>query len=129
MQDKFVISALAHIRAQSIREGIPGRKEAERLLRLYGVDPDGLHVPRKNNVRHRRGGLRRAILRVLAGGPMTAREIAAQIAPDEGCRNSVRVTLCKMRKRGQVEWDGGKWGLAPKGQPCDSTSLAASSAL
>ena len=56
MQEKFVISALTHIRAQSIREGILGQKEAERLLRLYGVDPNGLHVPRKNNVRHRRGG-------------------------------------------------------------------------
>ena len=114
MQKRTIINALAQVRADAMRDGTPGRDEAEALLKLYGVDPDSLLVRKKYNRRHGRGELQREILRALRNGPMTAREITAAVYRSndvEAVNASVKVILNGLKKRGVVRHEGRRWEL------------------
>ncbi len=113
MQEKTIISALAHIRAEAIREGKPGLDHTEALLRQRGVDPDSLPAPAKICRHFKRGELQRAILRALQAGPKTSRQVTSfvYVGRASTANASVSVILSGLKKRGLVVREGMVWRL------------------
>lgn len=72
-------NALYHLRALCKREGHEGLEHVEALLRIRGLDPNSMHVPKKQPRRFRRGELRKAVLSALSNGPVTSKAVTATI--------------------------------------------------
>ena len=75
-KDDLINASPYDLRARTIRKGLNGLEHIEALMHIRGLDPEGIHVPRKNNRRFRNGALRTAVLDVLRQGLNTAGQIA-----------------------------------------------------
>lgn len=105
--DEMINSSLHYLRARTIRDGLEGLEHIEAIMRIRGIDPEAMHVPRKNNRRFRNGELRTAVLGLLRQEPHTA----SQIAETLDCHyQSVRECLRTLEARGVVQRDGRVWG-------------------
>ncbi len=114
LKDQTVINALRYLRATCLRDGAPGLEHVDALLRLRGVNPASLPIPRKKPKHFRRGELRRAILTELRGGPLTLPELAARVGDGLSRRAAYQRTyqaLQKMEPAGLVVHEGRLWGL------------------
>lgn len=80
IKEDTIIDVLSYIRAEIVRDGLDGLEHVDALLTARGVDPEARHIPRKTDRRFKRGMLRAAVLRSLADGPKTGREIAEDVA-------------------------------------------------
>ena len=111
--DEMINSSLHYLRARTIRDGLDGLEHIEAIMRIRGLDPEAIHVPRKNKRRFRNGELRRAVLDALREGPHTARQIADQM---DAQHNSVCQCLQTLEARGVVRREGRVWTIAEHGQ-------------
>lgn len=113
--DETITTSLIYLRAQIIREGRPGQDHVDALLRLRGVDLDGLRVPPVNKRTFAKGELTKAVLAALRDGPRTAPQLYDAIqplAPDMPRRalsERVRTCLKRMEGRGVVRREGRVW--------------------
>jgi predicted Rossmann fold nucleotide-binding protein DprA/Smf involved in DNA uptake len=107
--DEMINSSLHYLRARTIREGRDGLEHIEAIMRIRGLDPEAVHVPRKNKRRFRNGALRAAVMSVLREGSYTSREIADRL---ECQRSSVHGCLRTLEAHGVVRREGQGW-LAP----------------
>ena len=111
-------NALYHLRALCVRDGHAGLEHVEALLRLRGLDPDAMHVPKKQPRRFRRGELRKAVLDALKGGPVPSRAVTDMILvarPDldeEWLHPRIMVSLSTLKNEGLVARNTSGWSLA-----------------
>lgn len=106
--DETTNVSLYCLRAQIIREGIEGLHHVEALMRLRGLDPEAIHVPKKNKRRFRNGGLRTAVLGVLRQEPHTTRQVAEKLDCES---RGVGKCLRTLEVRGVVRREGRVWVL------------------
>lgn len=117
--EETITTSLIYLRAQIIRKGEPGQEHVDALLRLRGVDLDGLYVPEKRKRTFAKGELTRAVLTALRNGPKATPELYDAIqplAPDLPRRlvsTRVRACLNRMEGRGHVAREGQVWRLVP----------------
>lgn len=111
-------NALYHLRALCVRDGHDGLNHVEALLRIRGLDPDAMHVPKKQPRRFRRGELRSAVLGALKGGPVASRAVTEAIRlarPDldeSWLHPRIMVSLSTLKNEGLVKREAGGWSLA-----------------
>ena len=111
-------NALYHLRALCVREGHEGLEHVEALLRIRGLDPDAMHVPKKQPRRFRRGELRKAVLDALRNGPVPWRAVTDAIQtsrPDlDGGWLHPRImgSLSTLKNEGLVKRGPSGWSLA-----------------
>lgn len=111
-------NALYHLRALCVRDGHEGLEHVESLLRLRGLDPDAMHVPKKQPRRFRRGELRKAVLDAVGKGPVPSRAVTDAIQAlrpdlDEGWLHPrIMVSLSTLKNEGLVKRGSQGWSLA-----------------
>lgn len=114
---KLMDSALASLRAQIIRDGLPGLEHVEALIALRGQELGPVPAKMPDN-RFRRSTLRRAILAALRDGPKRLPDVARHIAerqPSMTYGEAYRrasVGLVRLKGKGAVVREGKVWGLA-----------------
>jgi hypothetical protein len=112
MKPQTITNALRHLRAQCIRDGLPGLDHVEALLRLRG---DNLApVPPKIRRPLGRAGVARLVLRALRGGPKTRGQLASAFVAAHGIEPRQANVMAhnatqRLRAKGLVEWDGRRW--------------------
>ena len=116
MRDATVIGVLHNLRCAILREGQDGLEHVDALLRLRGVDPDGLRMYAKQPKHHGRSKLRLAVIQALRDGPQRGSEIARRVQ-GEGLdyARAYKLTydcLRHMHGKGLVRREGRLWGLA-----------------
>ena len=119
MQERSIISALCHIRAEIIREELDGIEHVNALLLARGFNPDSQHVQRKapsNRCKH--GEMKQLILAGLREGPKTGPQLAAFIhaqrpeISQEAAYKRVYIALAHHRSKGLWRRVDEGWGLA-----------------
>lgn len=111
-------NALFHLRALCIRDGHEGLEHVEALLRIRGVDPDGMHVPRKQPRRFRRGELRKAVLGALGAESISSRSVTTRVHADrpdldaDWLHPRIMVSLSTLKNEGLVVRTEDGWALA-----------------
>lgn len=60
--DEMINASHLYLRARTIRDGLNGLEHIDAIMRIRGLDPEAVHVPRKNNRRFRNGTLRVAVM-------------------------------------------------------------------
>lgn len=83
--NEMINASHLYLSARTIRDGLNGLEHIDAIMRIRGLDPEAVHVPRKNNRRFRNGTLRVAVMDVLRGGSYTAREIADKLGCQYSC--------------------------------------------
>ena len=112
--DKSVVSVLHYVRCVIVREEREGVEHVDALLRMYGVDPASLPIPRKVERHFGRSELRRAILAALRSGPLTGAEIAERVRGSldyRACYKRTYIALAAMQADGVVGRAGRVWRL------------------
>ncbi|NUB42964.1 hypothetical protein GEU84_001075 [Fertoebacter nigrum] len=114
MQEKSIINALLHVRAQIIRDRLDGLDHVNALLVARGVVPEAQHVPRK--LAQRRDTARLA-LDALRSGPKRSSEVAAHAMAAAGLSEQkakaiMYQALYNLHRRGLVAQDGKVWRLS-----------------
>lgn len=117
ISDETITRALVALRRKTIREGRPGLKHVEALLKIQGepLPP----VSRKLDVHFRRGKLRLAILKALREGPLRTGQVCDRICEEHGIERTqslydgVSLTLRRMRDREELGHESPVWWLAP----------------
>ena len=118
MQDKSIINALLHIRAEAIRNDLGGLDSVDELLFQRGYDLSKHVIPKKCPRYYGRGKLRQATLGALGQGPGTAKEIAGRMAADlpnvrpVDILATVHVSLTTLKGRGITVNENEVWRLA-----------------
>lgn len=116
-KDQTLVSALHFMRCKIARDGGDGLDHVDALLRLYGVDPESLPMPRLTPKHFARGKLRIAIMEALRGGPMAGVDLARRVQGNgldfADAYKRVYQCLNAMQNAGIVQREGGKWRLAP----------------
>jgi hypothetical protein len=115
MTDETITRALVALRRNTVREGRPGLKHVEALLKLQGepLAP----VPRANNVQFGRNKLRLAILKALRDGPLRTGQIADRVCEMHGVERTLRryegvaLALRRMRDRGELGHERPVWWI------------------
>jgi len=116
--DETTNVSLYYLRAQIIRDGLEGLGHVNALLRLRGLDPDAVKVPRKNKRVFRNGEFRRSLLTALRDGPKdratSAEGFRDQLSHITHTDRLKRVTRCLLvlEAKGLVRRDGRVRGLA-----------------
>ena len=118
MTERTLLHALEQVRRECIY-GADGVEHVDALLRLRGVDPDSLYVPRKmpsNRFSNRE--LKRMVLNALKERPRTSRQIGEYIyalhphIDLEACVSRARGALYRIRRQSLVVREKGVWRLA-----------------
>ncbi len=115
MQDKTIDNALLALRKQNIRGGGAGLDHVETLLQMRGVDMPRVFPAKRKDVA-RKGQMTALVLAALRGGPKTALEVTAYVAPrrpelsPEAAKKRTAQALSKLKMRGVVENDFGPDG-------------------
>jgi hypothetical protein len=116
MTDETITRALVALRRKTVREGRPGLKHVEALLKLQGepLAP----VPRMNNVRFPRNKLRLAILRALRDGPLRTGQVCDRVCEENSVERTqtryenVACALRRMRDKGDLGHERPVWWIA-----------------
>ena len=119
MTERTLLHALEQVRRECIY-GADGLEHVDALLKLRGVDPDSLYVPRKMPDRQfPRGYIKRFVLAALRERPQTAQELTDKMCdahPDRPrglCSRSVHGALRQGERLGTMAREGKVWRLTP----------------
>lgn len=116
MQDKTIDNALLTLRRQIIRSGGKGLDHVEALLSARDVDMPRV-LPAKRQDVARKGHMSALVLEALRGGPRTAAEVTAYVAPrrpelsPDAAHKRTALALTKLRARGMVRREGRVWSI------------------
>ena len=120
MTERTLLHALEQVRRECIY-GADGLEHVEALLKLRGVDPDHLYVPRKMSPdRFKNRVLKRHVVSALNEGPKTSRQIGESVhcayphVSVEGCVLRTRRSLYRLKLQGVVGREGILWRLMPR---------------
>jgi hypothetical protein len=112
---KAMTDALLNLRAQIIRDELPGLEHVEALLALRGHELE--RVPKKIGRTFGRNGLRRIVMDALRDGPQPPLRLVEAVKPhrpDWTHDYAYRATysaLRTMRMAGQVKLEDGLWRI------------------